>query len=95
MERRRYINQYIPKEVEIEKFADDILSYLLGKATTILPQEIISEPTVDAKIIKLYQPALVLDGCEIEIVSSYKYLGIEINKSLDWNLQWENIQKNQ
>ena len=40
----------------------------------------------------LSPPTLFLDGGEIEIVSSYKYIGIEINKSLDWNLQWESFQ---
>ena len=42
----------------------------------------------------LIPPTLQLDGNEIEIVSSYKYLGIEINKNLDWSIQWERIQKN-
>ena len=41
----------------------------------------------------LIPPTLQLDGNEIEIVSSYKYLGIEINKNLDWSIQWERIQK--
>ena len=36
------INDYLPVEAELEKFADDILSYLLGKAATNLPQEIIN-----------------------------------------------------
>ena len=31
------INDYLPVEAELEKFADDILSYLLGKAATNLP----------------------------------------------------------
>ena len=94
------INEYIPKDAEIEKFADDILSYLLGKATSILPKEIINgvnrwcknnKMRLNAKKCKaifnpgknnLYPPTLILDGGEIEIVSSYKYLGIVINKSL-------------
>ncbi|CAF1026778.1 unnamed protein product [Brachionus calyciflorus] len=36
------INDYIPEEAELEKFADDILSYLLGKSSSFLTEEIIN-----------------------------------------------------
>ena len=42
----------------------------------------------------LIPPTLQLDGNEIEIVTSYKYLGVEITNNLDWSIQWEKIQKN-
>jgi hypothetical protein len=35
------INDYLPSNVEIEKYADDILGYLIGKASSNLPQELI------------------------------------------------------
>ena len=36
------INDYMPEEVELEKYADDILNYIIGKATsTNLPQEVV------------------------------------------------------
>ena len=30
------INDYMPKGVELEKYADDILNYIIGKATSTL-----------------------------------------------------------
>ena len=37
------INDYIPKQVETEKYADDILSYIVGSPTnTHLPQDIVN-----------------------------------------------------
>ena len=42
----------------------------------------------------LIPPTLQLDGNEIEIVTSYIYLGVEITNNLDWSIQWERIQKN-
>ena len=35
------INNYLPADAEIEKYADDIVSYLIGKANSNLPQEIV------------------------------------------------------
>ena len=36
------INDYMPEGVEMEKYADDILNYIIGKATsTNLPQEVV------------------------------------------------------
>ena len=34
------INDYLPQEADLEKYADDILSYLIGKFDCSLPQKI-------------------------------------------------------
>jgi plasmid maintenance system killer protein len=33
-------------------------------------------------------PIIILNGTELEVVNSYKYLGVEINTELNWNQQW-------
>ena len=47
------LNDYLPSSAEIEKYADDILGYLIGKAQGIIPQEIINgldEWSIDNKM---------------------------------------------
>ena len=38
-------------------------------------------------------PIATINGKQLELVNSYKYLGIIINSELDWTEQWEKIQK--
>jgi hypothetical protein len=38
-------------------------------------------------------PLLTLNGETLEVVTSYKYLGIELNKDLDWSLQWDRVKR--
>jgi hypothetical protein len=39
-------------------------------------------------------PIITLGGEALEIVNSYKYLGVDINDQLDWTQQWNRIQGN-
>ena len=105
------INEYLPTSAEIEKYADDILGYLIGKANSELPQEMIdgvdnwctdNKMKLNSKKCKAVftpgsdadkPPKLYLKGELLEIVDSYRYLGIDINNKLDWNQQWERILK--
>ena len=38
-------------------------------------------------------PPLSINGSELEVVDSYRYLGIVINNKLDWSQQWDRIEK--
>ena len=38
-------------------------------------------------------PSLSIKGYELEVVESYRYLGIAINNKLDWSQQWDHIAK--
>ena len=38
-------------------------------------------------------PIATINGKQLELVNSYKYLGIIINSELDWTEEWEKIQK--
>ena len=42
----------------------------------------------DTAVVK---PKLLLNGVELEVVDSYKYLGVELNTTLDWNQQWQRV----
>jgi hypothetical protein len=98
--------------VSTEKYADDILCYIIGKQTdNQLPQNIANgidswciknKMRLNAgkcKIIHIIGtknkhicPFVSLNNQELEQVSSYKYLGVELNKDLDWNQQWRRVQ---
>jgi hypothetical protein len=111
------INSYMPAGVIIEKYADDIIAYILGKATnSSLPQEVVDAVqrwcvvnkmrlnTDKCKVLHVpgndtpygpYHPGhswmVTLDNNALEVVSSYKYLGVEINTKLNWNQQWQRV----
>ena len=100
------INDYLPQEAELEKYADDILSYLIGKFNCSLPQKIangVSKWCDDNKMrlnvkkckiitsnYTLTQP-IMINGEPLEEVNSYKYLGVELNNKLNWDQQWTRV----
>ena len=38
-------------------------------------------------------PIITLNGEQLEVVNSYKYLGVELNTKLDWSQQWNRVLK--
>jgi hypothetical protein len=106
------INKYFPDGVTFEKYADDILAYIIyDKSAGDLPQQIAdgvqrwcadnqmrlnpskcevlaipsphSEPTIP----------IILNGAQLNFVTTYKYLGFNVNKELDCIQQWARVQK--
>ena len=105
------INKFIPAGVPIEKYADDILSYLLGRLSTgSLPQEIVDGVqrwcvanrmrlnTSKCKVLFIpgksnkTPPEIKLNDQVLEVVKSYKYLGVDLNDALEWDQQWGRVQ---
>jgi hypothetical protein len=108
------INDYLPAGANTEKYADDIISYVIGESSaTLLPQQIVDAvqrwctvnkmrlnvdkckviniPVSSKKAAPQPQPQLTLIGQTLEVVSTYKYLGVEINDKLDNNQQWNRV----
>jgi hypothetical protein len=104
------INYYMPADVEFENYADDIINYIIGRATsTTLPQEAIdgihrwclaNGMRLNASKCKVLHfpatrnkppPKLLLEGNVLEVVNSYKYLGVELNSQLDSSQQWTRV----
>ena len=99
------INDSLPAGIELLKYADDILAYILGHLIyTDLPQKIADAVdtwctknemklnTTKCKVIIvqskeaiLQPPTIQLNSQPLDVVSSYKYLGVEINNKLDWD----------
>ena len=105
------INEYIPPNVTLQKYADDILAYIIGKSIdATLPQQVadgikrwctvnkmrLNEDKCKAMTIgdnnNEALPTVKLSSDPMEIVPSYKYLGIEINNNLEWDHQWTRVQ---
>ena len=102
------INSYIPAEAELQKYADDILSYVIGDASPHLPQQIANGVdnwciankmrlnTNKCKVMIMncpFAPEITLNKEKLEVVHAYKYLGIMLNDKLDWDSQWQRVQK--
>jgi hypothetical protein len=102
------INAYLPKGINVEKYADDIICYIIGRATNSnLPQQVVNAvqrwcednqmrlnagkcKIVDFK--KRKQPLTIsLAGTQLEVVSCYKYLGIDITDTLDSSVYWQRL----
>ena len=104
------INSYLPTGVNIKKYADDILAYLIGKYDTNLPQAIVEGinkwcienkmrlNSTKCKILpfssknSITPPVISLNGSVLEEVTTYKYLGINLNINLNWDSQWDRVQ---
>ena len=109
------INEVIPEGIELEKYADDILAYIIGNTEHIhgsLPQKTIEAinswctvngmrlNTTKCKVMTIGNgtiinpmPSLYLNDHALESVNTYKYLGIEINAQLEWDRQWQLVQR--
>ena len=109
------INEIIPEGIELEKYADDILAYIIGDTERIhsnLPQQTIDAinswctengmrlNTTKCKVMTIGNgtiinpmPPLYLNKHALEQVNTYKYLGIEINAQLEWDRQWQLVQR--
>jgi hypothetical protein len=100
------INDYLPPGVDLLKYADDILAYIIGEYSANLPQLIVDGiqrwcadnkmrlNTSKCKIISFHTPSppsITLNGHLLEYVTSYKYLGVLLNNKLDSNQQWERV----
>ena len=106
------INDSLPAGIELLKYADDILAYILGHLIyTDLPQKIADAVdtwltknemklnTTKCKVIIvqskeaiLQPPTIQLNSQPLDVVSSYKYLGVEINNKLDLDQKWLIVQ---
>ena len=106
------LNDELPPNINLQKYADDILAYIIGKLIpNDLPQAIADaisrwctknkmrlnidkcKTMVISNNAKESHPIVTLNGSPLESVSSNKYLGVELNSALDWNKQWERVQK--
>ncbi len=101
------INNYIRSGVNLLKYADDILAYLLGNFDINLPQVIVDGVqswcvinkmrlnTTKCKLLSFglgeHRPSVKLNGVDLEYVDSYKYLGVELNTELDPSQQWRRV----
>jgi hypothetical protein len=109
------INDVLPANVELLKYADDILTYIMGKnPTSDLPQAIVDAVSAWCVVNKMrlntdkckimvtksrHQAIttdysnITLNNVALEVVPTYKYLGVEINNSLNWDNQLARVQK--
>jgi len=106
------LNDALPPGIDIQKYADDILAYLVGieNINGSLPQQVADAVhkwciekkmrlNVDKCKMMLFcngstasPPApIYISNVPLEPVSSYKYLGVEINSRLDWDAQWQKV----
>ncbi len=104
------INLYLPVGTNAEKYADDIISYVIGNETkTDLPQQIVhsvelwcqdNHMRLNASKCEIIhfpatqrdaKPVIKIGNTVLEVVKSYKYLGIAINEKLDFEQQWREI----
>ena len=101
------INDELPPNTNLQKYADDILAYIIGRTIPDgLLQEIVdaisrwciknkmrlnTEMMVLSNASDAFAQNVTLNDKSLEIVSTYKYLGIELNNTLDWNKQWDRV----
>jgi hypothetical protein len=100
------INGYFPDGVVLQKYADDILTYIIGRCPPSLPQAIVdgiqrwcldNNMRLNSSKCKLLAiniaspPPIVLHNQLLEYVTVYKYLGIELNVNLNSDMQWHRV----
>jgi len=106
-------NDYLPDGVDLVKYADDILAYIIYKPLEgpgNLPHFIADgvERWCAANKMRLntgkcksfnilpsnaiLPPVICLNRVSVEQVTSYIYLGVELNSDLNWDTQWTKVQ---
>jgi len=103
------INKYLSEGVELEKSADDILSYIIGNYSPDLPQKIVDGVnrwcidnkmrlnTTKCKVLSIRPkdstppPIVMLNNSALEEVDTYKYLGVNLTNTLNWDAQWYRV----
>jgi hypothetical protein len=102
------INDYLPTNINLLKYADDILAYIMGKdCLTDLPAQIVEGiqqwcddnkmrlNTSKCKVLTIGlgrdPPPVLLNNSALENVTTYKYLGIDLNAKLDPAQQWQRV----
>jgi hypothetical protein len=104
------INKYIPPEVTISKYADDILNYIIGNHEDLdnssIPQAVAKGVTKWCKLNKMRlnvskckvisncktPPSITINKQQLDVVNTYKYLGILLSHDLDWKDQSHRVQ---
>ena len=101
------INDYVPPGVCLLKYADDILIYCTGIFDPSLLQQAtdgvqawcvrykmrlnIKKCKVLSSGYRNCHPTILIDGIALEPVDTYKYLGIDLNITLDPSQQWNRV----
>ena len=103
------INSYIPPNIKAPKYADDITTYCIyNKSTENNIQQAADgvrkwsednkmklnvEKTQSMHFNNNNQQTIKINDHEITTTTSYKYLGTHLNTKLDWDIQWEVLNK--
>ena len=102
------INKYLPPEIKLLKYADDLLAAQtlcnILESTLQMAADGVQQWSKDnlmqlnikkTKVMVINSTAMpnniTINGTELEIVNSYKYLGTQLTNTLDWDEQWKLI----
>jgi len=103
------INNYIPPNIKAPKYADDIATYCIYNETSenniqlaadgvnkwseVNKMKLNIEKTQAMHINNKNHHTIKINNQDIITTSSYKYLGTYLNTKLDWDTQWEVLNK--